>query len=191
METTTQIQTYEDYAELPEGPPYYQLIGGELIMTPSPSTFHQQIVLNIAAALQEYGRREQRGVVLSAPIDVYLSGTEVYQSDVAYIDYERREIVKENRISGAPDLVVEVLSPSTGYYDLTHKKRMYAEHGVKEYWIVDPGEHTVELLEDQGKGTFQSVAQLRDKGTVESRLLEGWQITLAAVFHSDLSGEEQ
>lgn len=191
METTTQIQTYEEYADLPEGPPYYQLVGGELVMTPSPSTFHQQVVLNIAAALQEYGRREQRGIVLSAPIDVYLSETEVYQPDVVYIDYERREIVEESRINGAPDLVVEVLSPSTGYYDLTHKKRMYAEHGVKEYWIVDPRERTVELLTHQSEGTFQSLTQLRDKGTVESHLLEGWQITLAAVFHSDLSGAEQ
>jgi Uma2 family endonuclease len=189
METTEKTYTYVDYAELPEGPPYYQLIGGELIMIPSPSTFHQQVIGNLYGALREYVQ-DHAGVALFAPIDVYLSETEVYQPDIVFIGSDRREIVEEHRINGAPDLVIEVLSPSTGYYDLTHKKRKYAEHGVKEYGLVDPLERTVELFEHQD-GTFQQVLQLRKKGVAQSHLLEGWQLTLDDIFRSNLRGHEQ
>lgn len=172
--------TYDDYAKLPESAPY-QLIEGELVMTPAPSPFHQIVQSNIWLELGVWVRQRNLGRVLASPIDVYLSEKETYQPDIIFISTSRRNIIGEKKIEGAPDLVVEILSPTTGYYDLTHKKRMYAESGVKEYWVVDPVEKTFEVWENVG-GDFRLISSARAQGAVRSKLLEGFEITLAKVL---------
>lgn len=172
--------TYDDYAKLPEGTPY-QLIEGELVMTPAPSPFHQIVQSNILLELGVWVKERNLGRVLTSPIDVYLSDTETYQPDIIFISTSHRNIIGEKRIEGAPDLVVEILSPTTGYYDLTHKKRVYAERGVKEYWVVDPVEKTFDVWENMA-GDFRLISSARGEGTVRSSLLKGFEITLANVF---------
>lgn len=172
--------TYEDYQKLPEGAPY-QLIGGELVLTPAPSTYHQIIAMKLAFQMIALVTQKELGIVLFAPVDVYLGETETYQPDIIFIARERLKIIERERINGAPDLVVEILSPATAYYDLRKKFKVYERCGVKEYWIVDPEEKSVEiyLLQD---GKFRLDQQAAGEGSVASRVLEGFTVTLASIF---------
>lgn len=174
--------TYADYQALPEGAPY-QLIGGELVMAPSPTRFHQFAQGELEYALRTYVKERGGGEVYDAPFDVKLSDTETYQPDIVYVSKARRPILTDAGAEGAPDLVMEVLSPSTGYYDLTHKKRVCAAAGVSEYWIVDPQEKRIEVHARQDDGTFAVVDEAQgDDSAVASALLDGFAVRLNIVF---------
>ena len=134
-----------DYFNLPEGSPY-QLIEGELIMSPSPSSYHQIILWNFGFMISDHIRKHNLGFVLYAPIDVYLNDNNAYQPDIIFISKENKAIIKEKGILGAPDLVIEILSPSTAYYDIKTKKEVYEKMGVKEYIIVDPVLKTIDTF---------------------------------------------
>ena len=172
--------TYEDYARLPEGAPY-QLIGGELIMTPAPTPYHQYISGNIYSVLKGFVEGNNLGQVYYSPIDVYFEETETYQPDIIFISKERLDIIKETKIEGAPDLVIEILSPATAYYDLKKKFKIYEKHGVKEYWIVDPEEKSIEIYQNEG-GQFRLIQTAKEKDTVNSPLLKGLEINLEKIF---------
>jgi Uma2 family endonuclease len=141
--TKTKKKTYADYAKLPEGAPI-QLINGEFVESPAPTITHQTVIKVLFRAADEL-ERQGKGTAFFAPVDVYLGETETYQPDVVFISSSRSAIIGEKKIEGAPDIVMEILSPSTAYYDLRHKKQVYGETGVLEYWIVDPMERTVEV----------------------------------------------
>ena len=171
--------TYTDYAALPEGEPY-QLIGGTLVLNPAPTPYHQRISRNLGILWQEFLRENSLGEVLFSPIDVYFSDTEVYQPDLIVVLKDRLDIIGEQKIEAPPDLVAEILSPSTGYYDLKHKKQVYERSGVKEYWVVDPMEKSVEIfaLVD---GAYRSLGLLRE-GVAASRLIAGLRVDLEKIF---------
>ena len=179
-EKTKKQYTYEDYEKLPEGAPY-QLIGGELIMTPSPMPYHQIIARNIGFELLKFNEQRRLGEVIFAPLDVYLSETETYQPDIIFISKDRLNIIGEKKIEAAPDLVIEILSPSTAYYDLRHKKRIYEKSGVKEYWIVDPMEKGIEVYENVN-GEFKLFSQAQEKDRVKSKLLDGFEVEMEKAF---------
>jgi len=173
--------TYEDYASLPEGAPY-QLIGGKLVMTPAPSPYHQMILKKLGYLLYEFVEKKNKlGEVFFAPIDVYFDEREVYQPDIVFISKERLNIVGEKKIESAPDLVIEIISEATAYYDLKHKKNVYEKYGVKEYWIVDPIEKSIEVYENRER-EFVLVSRAVTKGTVKSSILQGFEVSLEEVF---------
>ncbi len=172
--------TYEDYAKLPEGAPY-QLIGGELVMSPSPVPYHQKILRDIGFEIYRFVRERDLGEVFYAPIDVYLQETETYQPDIIFISKDRLEIIGEKKIEGPPDLVIEILSEATAYYDLRHKKKVYERTGVREYWIVDPMERSIEVYENQN-GEFKLRDRAEEKGKVSSKVLEGLSLALEGIF---------
>ncbi|MBI5528002.1 MAG: Uma2 family endonuclease [Deltaproteobacteria bacterium] len=173
--------TYEDYSKLPEGAPY-QLIEGDLVMTPSPSPYHQRVSKRIEFLIYEFAEVERGlGEVLDAPIDIHLGDAEVFQPDIIFVSKDRLSIIGDKNIEGAPDLVVEVLSPSTAYYDLKHKKTVYAASGVKEYWIVDPIEKSVEVYANNS-GEFTLDNRAVAGGTAKSRLIEGFTVALDKIF---------
>lgn len=175
------IYTYEDYAKLPEGAPY-QLIGGKLIMTPAPSTYHQEISKRLEYLLYEYAEIKQKlGKVFYAPIDVYFEDEETYQPDIIFISNDRVGIIKKEKIEGAPDMIIEILSPSTAYYDLVHKKDIYAKHGVKEYWIVDPIERWVESYKNEN-GKFILIGRVQKDESINSIVLIGFEVKLNTIF---------
>ncbi|MEW6302001.1 MAG: Uma2 family endonuclease [Verrucomicrobiota bacterium] len=130
--------TAADLRELPQGPPYYQLIEGDLFMSPTPSYFHQRIVLKIALILSAYLEKNPIGEITIAPSDVELSEHNVFEPDLYYVANERKHIITKQGVSGAPNLVVEVLSPGTAKFDKGVKRQVYARHDVKELWLVDP-----------------------------------------------------
>jgi len=175
------IYTYEDYAKLPEGSPY-QLIGGKLILTPAPSTYHQEISKRLEYLLYEYAELKQKsGKVFYAPIDVYFEDKETYQPDIIFISNDRVGIIKKEKIEGAPDLIIEILSPSTAYYDLVHKKDIYAKHGVKEYWIVDPIEKWVESYKNENS-QFILLGRVQKDESISSTVLIDFKVKLNTIF---------
>lgn len=116
--------TYDDYQQLSEGRPY-ELIHGHLVMSPSPSFQHQTLVLTLATTLREYIQSQEAGDVLIAPMDVHLSDDTVVQPDVLYVSPDRSDRIEEQEINGAPDLVIEVATPSTSHLDAFDKKQLY------------------------------------------------------------------
>lgn len=134
----TEPFTVADYRAIPEGPPYYQLIEGELIMSPSPNRFHQVVARNLFRLLDDFVRRHSIGEVYFAPVDVYLSDSTVVQPDVLFVAAASRGLLVDEGVRGGPDLVVEIISPSNAQLDLRRKRPLYARHGVKELWLVDP-----------------------------------------------------
>ena len=137
--------TYEDYCNAPEDK-RYELHDGDLVLVPSPKEPHQKTSLNLAAELRLFTRRTGLGYIYIAPFDVIFSNTDVVQPDVIFVSSERLEIITPDNIQGAPDLVIEVLSPSTAHRDRTFKRALYARHGVREFWFVDTDAHTIEVL---------------------------------------------
>lgn len=180
----TQIKfTYQDYKSLSESETErYELLEGELVMVPPPDPEHQDIVGNLFRLLSEHVRQQRLGKVYVAPLDVVLGERDeedVVQPDIIYISPQRKGIITEKEIRGAPDLVVEVLSPSTAQRDRTLKKKLYARYGVAEYWIVDPKAQAVEVYRRHPKG-FERVGGSEE--TLTSPLLPSLQIHLNEVF---------
>ena len=173
-------RTYADFAALPEGT-LAELFDGLLIMSPAPNVFHQIIAHRLSRWLGNYAEEHHAGLVLEAPIDVRLSPETVLQPDVVFVATDRLGILAQQEVEGAPDLVVEVLSPSTGAYDLTQKRRLYEEAGVREYWIVDPAEKTIEVLALTDDG-YRTATRARAAGLVRSVLLDGFGLDLEPLF---------
>src|SRR5436189_3310853 len=135
--------TIQDYRELPEGPPFYQLIEGDLYMAPSPDRFHQDILGNLYVIIRGHLAKHPAGSVHLAPSDVQLTDLNVFQPDLYYVTTARRGILTELGAQGAPDLVVEILSPKTAKLDSGVKREIYARSGVEEMWVVDPAARKV------------------------------------------------
>ncbi len=136
--------TARDYFNLPEGAPY-QLIEGELIMSPSPLTEHQIISKNLELVIYTHVKKYNLGLALDASIDVYLNSRNAFQPDIIFISNDNKDIIKKHGIDGSPNLVIEILSPSNSYYDTKVKKDIYEKSGVKEYLIVDPKTETIDV----------------------------------------------
>lgn len=172
--------TYEDYLKTPDDI-RYELIEGELIMTPSPVPYHQRIVMNIGFKMEEFVKKNRIGKVFIAPCDVYLDNENVLQPDILFISNERANIIGEKNIQGAPDLVVEILSENSAYNDLIRKKKLYARFGVKEYWIVDPELKTLDIYTLKSN-EFVPDRSFSENQILESSLLGGLKINLSEVF---------
>ena len=174
------LKTIEDFRCLPEGT-LCQLIEGELVMTPAPSTKHQMVVANLYFLIRNFVNKHNLGIVLFSPIDVYLDKENAYQPDIVFINQNRLDIIKEDGIYGAPDLVIEVLSPSTAYYDLKIKFRVYENYGVKEYWIVDPELKEIEMYSLK-RAKFALSQVVKEEEEIVSEVLSGLKIRLKEIF---------
>ncbi len=172
--------TYEDYLKLPDDK-RYELIEGELIMTPSPVPMHQRIVGKLFFAIKSFLIKNNFGEVFIAPLDVYFDDENVVQPDIIFISNDRKEIIKDKNIQGAPDLVIEILSEATAYRDLIIKKKVYEKYGVKECWIVAP-EHKVVEIYFLKNGQFSTLKTYNEKDTLESEVIAGLKINLNEIF---------
>ncbi len=175
---------YEDYLRLPDNGFRYEIVKGELIMSPAPTTRHQLMATYMVSALFDFAKKHKLGEVFSAPIDVRLGhSAALVQPDILFIAKERLRIVKEQNIEGPPDLIVEILSPGTAVYDRQNKFQAYAAAGVREYWLVDPDGCTVEVNVLRGQayaplGSFGPADQMR------SEVLPGWDTAVSALCPS-------
>lgn len=145
-----------------------QVIENHLIMSPPPTDSHQKLLNNINFSIYSYLIKHPLGEIRIAPYGVYLDEENVLEPDISFISNENLHKIKENGLHGAPDLVIEILSPPTASYDRNQKKKVYELHGVKEYWIVDPGNKKAEgyFLEETRYGSPQEW-----EGRIESRVL--------------------
>jgi len=174
--------TYEDYLKLPDDRNRYEIINGELIMTPAPKMIHQKISGNMELQLRLFVKKNKLGEVFDTPCDVFLTQKDIVQPDILFVSNENKKIITEDNIKGAPDLAIEVLSPTTAYYDLIEKKELYEKFGVREYWIVDYKKHWVEVhvLKNKKYELHQREEKLEKK--INSNLLKGFELQLKEIF---------
>jgi len=179
---TTRIKfTYQDYKSLPESETKrYELMEGELIMVPSPNFKHQSISRNLEFILHRFIQKKNLGTIIDAPFDVHL-GEDVVQPDIFFISNKNSNIITEEEIRGAPDLVIEILSPATAERDQIYKRTLYARSGVQEYWIVDPEKETIEALVLTKTG-FKTSHIYKKTDALTSDIFPGLTIDLSEVF---------
>lgn len=173
--------TYEQFRQLPNDGKRYELIHGEVHLTPAPTTRHQAVLQNLSVNLASHVINNRLGEVWTAPLDVRLSEHTALQPDLIFISNARAGIIQENWIAGAPDLVVEVLFPSTAAYDRATKLPVYAEAGVPEVWLIDPQAKTVDLLKLQGHKYLVETSLASDQ-VLTANLFPGWQLPLSDLF---------
>ena len=174
--------TVRDYLAIPEEDENrYELIDGELYMAPAPTWEHQESTINLAAMLRHFVRVNGLGRVVASPIDVYLSEEDVFQPDIVFVSVERLDIIHSSGVHGAPDLVIEMLSPSTERIDRTLKAERYAMFDVKEYWQADPIAKTITALRLRD-GAFEHAGIFTEGMAVETPLLPGLRLDVSAVF---------
>ena len=141
------LLTYDDYSLLPNDRNRYEILDGELSVTPAPATTHQTALGNLYRFLANYVVTNQLGKLFIAPTDLILAPTTVVQPDLIFIGNDRLHIVTERAIEGAPTLVIEILSPTTHRTDRVTKAQLYAKYQVPQYWLVDPDQRTLEAYE--------------------------------------------
>lgn len=166
---------------MPPGPPYFQLIEGQLLMSPSPLTRHQRVVGRLYALLVHFVQTNQLGEVFIAPLDVFLNDLNVYQPDIAFVSSARSGQVTEKGIEGAPDLCIEVLSKSTQRYDTVTKKKIFAQSGLKTYWLLDADAKSVTVF-DFSENVEEPADRLFSPEIFRPRNLPGLEIELEQLF---------
>jgi Uma2 family endonuclease len=175
--------TYDDYVHFPEDGRRHEIIGGAHYVTPAPNTRHQDISFQLTYLLGGFVRERGLGKTYTAPFDVVLSPTSVLQPDLVFVSTRHMDRLTAANLQGAPDLAVEILSDSTRGRDEITKRHLYAQHGVPEYWIIDPAAEsvTVHRLEDGDyrRGT-EFLAENDDR--LESPLFPRFSLPLVDLF---------
>ncbi len=173
--------TYDDYAALPDDGRHYEIVNGVLVTAPAPSPDHQSITLRLSHYLFVHAELAGLGRVFAAPIDVELGPKHVFQPDVIVLLNAHLDSVAAKRIIGAPDLVVEVASPSTAAFDRLTKYDVYARAGVVEYWIVKSAQRAVEVLVLEN-GEYRSLGIFSGQATLPSRVVPGLPVHVEQFF---------
>ena len=175
------VLTYDNYCELPNDRNRYEILDGELSVTPAPRTKHQSISSHLHRMLANHIVANQLGDIYAAPTDVILAPTTVVQPDLIFIGNDRRGIVTERAIEGAPTLAVEILSPSTQSIDRETKAQLYAKYAVPHYWLIDPEQLTLETYELAGDH-YKFVVKAQNTELFTPSLFPGLAIQLADLW---------
>jgi Uma2 family endonuclease len=175
--------TYEDFLTFPDDGKRHEIIDGDHYETPSPSTKHQRISANLLFALSLYLRDHRIGEVFVAPLDVVFSDVNVVEPDLLYISRERSNVLTEQHVRGAPDLVVEIVSPGTRKTDEVTKRKLYERFDVLEYWVVDPELDTIKIYR-RVQNVFTRISELTlEQGEMfTTPLLPDFSVSLAEIF---------
>jgi Uma2 family endonuclease len=181
MTTVSVKYTYQDLLTTPDDRNRYEIFEGELVVTPSPNEAHQTAVVNLLLVLASYVKQHQLGKILSAPFDVYFDEETVVEPDLLFVSSSRLSIIEKQNIRGAPDLIVEVLSPKTEDRDRGFKFRRYAQEGVKEYWLVDPEKQFVEVYKLGARG-FELVGKFSGSQNVQSKIFPGLKFPASDIW---------
>jgi Uma2 family endonuclease len=174
--------TYEDWLKLPDDGYRYEVIDGVLYVSPPPLIRHQRTSIRFETRFMDFLKLHPLGEILHAPVGVRLPNQPVpFQPDIVFVRAERLGIIGEHYIEGAPDLVVEILSPSNWLYDRREKMRVCQEAGVPEYWIVDPRAETVEIYVLE-QGIYELAGQYSRGQVAASRVLPGFEVLVEEIF---------
>jgi len=178
METKIKYN-YQDYLQLSDDR-RYEIIDGDLFMVPFPNESHQHVLAYTFNCLFNYVRKNMLGYVYCAPFDILFSEEDVVQPDIIFVSSENAKVITKDNIKGAPDLLVEILSPSTSKRDMGIMKKLYARHGVREYWIVDPKNEMVEVLSLKGLEFESKLHGVQD--CLHSRVIKGLTVEVKEIF---------
>jgi Uma2 family endonuclease len=176
--------TYDDLVQLPDDGKRHEIIDGEHYVTASPNTKHQRVVTSLVGLVWSFIRSQELGQLFVAPFDVVFSDFDVVEPDLLFVSQARQaDVLTAAHVRGAPDLVVEIGSPSTRKRDETTKRRLYERYGVAEYWVIDPelDEIKVYRLAD-GRFVRASVLALEQGDVLTSPLFPGLELRLAEIF---------
>ena len=176
------LLTYADYAQLtPPDSGNYELHNGQIIYMPSPIPPHQIFADNLLTEINVHVRRQKLGRVISAPMDTVFTPNDTMQPDILFLRNDRLHLIGDKKIDGAPDLVVEILSPSNSPKEMGYKKLVYEFSGVREYWIVNLHKKTLTQYENV-EGEFHSRRVFQQTDTLTSLVIEGFETPMNALF---------
>ena len=182
MAVAGKVWTYEDLLDTPDDHQRYEIIDGELYVSPSPRLRHQRALLKIVKfllAADDAGL----GQLYTGPVDIVLDEHHVFVPDAIFITKDRLSIAQDTHVRGAPDLVVEVLSPGTKHRDLGVKLQAYARAGVKYYWVFDAYSRSVQVFELREDGnTFAEPALLEGEDALTCPLFPGLSVPVSDLF---------
>ena len=176
--------TYDDYVTLPDDGRRYEILDGELAVSPSPTSTHQVVSQNLEFGLSAWVRAQRLGRIWHAPLDLILEPTIVVQPDIFFIANEHSSIVTKRGVEGAPDLVIEILSESTAARDRGIKMQIYARHGVTRYWIVDVERKTIEVHALRGSA-YELLATHSGNEIAHLDVPDGFVLALAEIWPED------
>jgi len=172
--------TREDYRHLPEGPPYYELIDGRMVMSPSPTSGHSALMMYLAELLGPHARGQLGGRVYGE-LDLYLPNTQnIYRPDLVYLSRQRLRLVRHDAVHGVPDLVCEILSPSTANRDRYTKLEAYCQAGIPHYWLFDPVAVAVQEFVLAEDGQYRVQATAVPPAVWSPLAFPGWSLDLEA-----------
>ena len=160
----------------------YELLDGEIVKKKAPSPRHQRIARDLTIKMHPFAIEHKLGEVLPSPIDVFLNDTNSPQPDLVYVSTANAHIVTYDGVMGVPDLVVEVISPSSIYRDRVTKKALYERFGIQEYWLIDPADNFVEIYAITNGGYELLSAASTEEGQLISGVLPGLTLDLNALF---------
>lgn len=186
MPNTTSIRLNAgDFAQLPQDRFRYEIIDGELFMSPSPKARHQFLLGRLHTALDLYLLDHPVGAVFLAPFDVHFGFEDIVEPDLIFIRRERIPEILRDWIYGVPDLLVEILSSSTERkLDRTAKFQLYESRGVADYWLADPERRRWEAYR-LNAGRYEKTDDLGDSEVFTTRLFPGWRLELAGLWMPD------
>ncbi|MBI3852142.1 MAG: Uma2 family endonuclease [Verrucomicrobia bacterium] len=179
LENPDKVWTYEDYLSLDDGV-YFEIINGKALMSPSPELFHQRWARKIFLAVERHVEARKLGEVFFAPIDVVLDEKNVVQPDLIFISNANARILERRGVMGAPDLVVEIISPTSLRRDRYDKRELYARFSVKEFWLADVANRSIEILSLQKSG-YQLLSGATNEGKIRSEVFPGFELDLASL----------
>lgn len=175
--------TYDDYLLFPDDGLRHEIIDGEHYVTAAPNTRHQRISHRLSHLLQTYLDAHAVGEVFAAPFDVVLSRFDVVEPDLIFLAHSRAHLLNEKNLQGAPDLAIEILSPSTRSRDERLKRDAYERTGVDEYWLIDPDEDAIVIYRRGRQGLDEPQRLLKSSGlTLTTPLLPGFELRLDELF---------
>jgi Uma2 family endonuclease len=162
---------------------YYELINGQIVKKSAPTVQHQECSLLLMLKLGNFVVEKKLGKIYTAPTDVYLDDFNHVLPDIFFISTANNKIIdyREGVVTGAPDLIVEILSPGTMGNDRFDKKEAYENAGVKEYWLADPNNRSIEVYENKD-GRFEPHSFAAVEGKVQSKVLEGFEVDILDIF---------
>jgi len=179
LEKQAKRWTYEEYYRLNDDQ-RYEIIDGNLLMAPAPDTWHQDWLSQIHLFLTPFVKRRKLGRTFISPVDVVLDSENTVQPDFVFIATPNLSIIQRRAIFGTPDLLVELISPSSVRRDRYDKKDLYARFGVKEYWIGDPANKSLEILVLKD-GSYALHCSASEKGKLTSVILAGLEFDLTDI----------
>jgi Uma2 family endonuclease len=175
------IVSYADLQQWPEDGHQYELYDGEVRVVPSATNRHQLVLARLFEALRAF-ERSRGGLVLFAPSDVVFNQYNVLQPDLLYFTQTRKHLVQlDTPTDVSPDLTIEILSPSTSTHDRTRKQAMYARFGVREYWVVDPVDETIEIFVLE-RASYRVAQMVGRYDTASSPSIDGLAVDTSQIF---------